>query len=145
MTCVIQHGSIEEVVAISRFIPELVNPYGAEEYRKRLAGKKYILLIAYINNYAVGFKVAYDKEKDGSFYSWMGGVLPDYRQAGVARELARVQEAWARNEGFTTIRFKTRNRHKAMLLFALKNGFQIMAVEPRETVAEYRILLEKDL
>lgn len=93
----------------------------------------------------MGFKVGYNKENNGSFYSWMGGVLRAYRQAGVARELARVQEAWAKKEGFTRIRFKTRNRHKAMLLFAIKNSFAIMAVEPREIVAEYRIVLEKEL
>jgi hypothetical protein len=32
-----------------------------------------------------------------------------------------------------------------MLLFAIKNGFAIMAVELREKVAEYRIVLEKEL
>jgi hypothetical protein len=32
-----------------------------------------------------------------------------------------------------------------MLLFGIKNGFGIIAVEPRETVEEYRILLEKHL
>jgi predicted GNAT superfamily acetyltransferase len=141
----VKPGGIEEVAAISRQIPEFDNPHEAEEYRKRLAGKKYLILIAYIDSYAVGFKLGYDKEEDGSFYSWMGGVLPAYRQAGVARELANVQEAWARQEGFTRIRFKTRNRHKAMLLFGIKNGFGISAVEPREAIEEYRILLEKNL
>jgi predicted GNAT superfamily acetyltransferase len=141
----IKRGSIEEVVAISAEIPEFENPHGAEEYSKRLAGKRFLILIAYIDSHAVGFKVGYNKENNGSFYSWMGGVLPAYRQAGVARELARIQEIWAKKEGFTRIRFKTRNRHKNMLLFAIKNGFAIMAVELREKVAEYRIVLEKEL
>jgi ribosomal protein S18 acetylase RimI-like enzyme len=141
----IKKASIEEIVALSRQIPEFDNPHPEEEYTKRLAGKKFLLLIASINKVAVGFKVGYDKENNGSFYSWMGGVLPAYREAGVARELANVQETWARENGFTSIRFKTRNRHKAMLLFGINNGFQIIAVEPREIIAEYRLLLEKKL
>jgi predicted GNAT superfamily acetyltransferase len=141
----IKTGGIEEVVAISRQIPEFDNPHQAEEYRQRLAGKKYLMLIAYMDRHAAGFKVGYDKENDGYFYSWMGGVLPAYRQAGVARELSKVQEAWAKQEGYTGIRFKTRNKHKAMLMFGIKNGFGIIAVEPRATIEEYRILLEKNL
>ncbi len=141
----IKTGSIAELVTISRQIPEFTDPHGKEEYEKRLSGKKYLILVAYIDNQAVGFKVGYNKEDDTSFYSWMGGVLPAYRKAGVAKQLADVQETWAKENGFTSIRFKTRNKHKAMLMFAIKNGFQITAVEPREVLAEYRILLEKYL
>ncbi|WP_317170150.1 GNAT family N-acetyltransferase [Rhodocytophaga rosea] len=110
-----------------------------------MQGKKHLILIAYAQSKPVGFKVGYDKEGDGSFYSWMGGVLPEYRQQQVGKQLAQKQETWARENGFTSIRFKTRNRHKAMLLFALKNDFQIISVEIRETVEEYRIVLQKRL
>lgn len=39
MSIEIKTGSIEEVIAISKEIPEFENPHGEEEYRKRLAGK----------------------------------------------------------------------------------------------------------
>jgi predicted GNAT superfamily acetyltransferase len=141
----IEMGSIEEAVQLSMQIPEFADPHPAIEYYNRLSGKKHLILIAYEDDKPVGFKVGYDKEGDGSFYSWMGGVLPAYRQQQVAKQLAQMQEEWARENGFNSIRFKTRNRHKAMLVFALKNRFQIIAVEPRETVEEYRIVLEKRL
>ena len=43
------------------------------------------------------------------------------------------------------ITFKTRNVHKAMLMliFALSNGFNIIAAEEREEVAVNRIWLRK--
>lgn len=145
MSFIVKPGSIAEAVAISRMLPEFNDPHEAEEYIKRLYGKKHLILIAYVHDQAIGFKVGYAKENDGSFYSWMGGVLPAYRQQGIAKELADAQETWARENGFTKIRFKTRNRHKNMLLFAIKNGFKIIAVEPRESTEEYRILLEKTL
>jgi ribosomal protein S18 acetylase RimI-like enzyme len=145
MTCEVRFGTVEEVVALSKQIPEFDNPHQEGEYRKGLDGKKHLILVAYMEGQLVGFKVGYDKENDGSFYSWMGGVLPANRQQHVAQQLASVQEAWAKQNGYHRIRCKTRNRHKAMLMFALRNSFQIIAIEPKETIAEYRILLQKDL
>jgi GNAT superfamily N-acetyltransferase len=75
----------------------------------------------------------------------MGGVLPEFRRHHIANQLADAQEKWAKENGYTAITFRTRNRHKAMLLFSIKNGFQIIGVEPRETIDEYRILLRKNL
>jgi GNAT superfamily N-acetyltransferase len=141
----IRTGTIEEIVALSGHIPELTDPYGAPVYYERLAPVPHLILLAVDAGIPVGFKVGYQREKDGSFYSWMGGVLPEYRRKHVARQLAQRQEAWARENGYTSIIFKTRNRHKAMLIFALKNGFQITAVEPMEAIEEYRIWLRKEL
>ena len=75
----------------------------------------------------------------------MGGVLPDWRRHGVAQLLAEQQEAWARNQGYSVVRFKTRNHCRAMLQFALRRGFNITGVEPRPNASENRIWLEKSL
>ena len=56
-------------------IPEFNSPYKIEEYKKRCAGK-HLALIAEIDNQPVGFKVGYDRFNNGSFYSWMSGVMP---------------------------------------------------------------------
>ena len=141
----ILEGTIEEVVELSKKIPELVNPHEKKEYQKRMTNRKHLILIAYVNGEAAGFKVGYEKYSDGSFYSWMGGVLPVYRREGIARVLAEYQENWAKGEGYTSIRFKTRNSHQKMLLFAISRGFQIIEVIPREQISEYRILLERIL
>lgn len=139
----IRTGTSAEVVALSQQIPEFDNPHGATEYEKRLNNVPNLILIAFDGEKPVGFKVGYEKERDGSFYSWMGGVLPEYRRYGIAKRLADTQETWTKEKGYQAIRFKTRNRHTAMLQFALNNGFYLIAVEPREKLAEYRIVLEK--
>jgi len=90
-----------------------------------------------------GFKVGY--ERDGYFYSWMGGVIPGFRRNGIALALAIEQENWARAQGYTSVTFKTRNIHKAMLSFSLNNGFNIIKVDPHEDVAQHRIWLKKML
>lgn len=140
----VRSGRIEEVVIISTQIPEFKHPHQAEEYEKRLKGVPSLVQVAEYEGKIAGFKVGYAKGEQ-LFYSWMGGVLPEFRQFGVAKALAVEQEKWARAQGFTRIQFKTRNRLKAMLHFALGNGFDIVAVEPRESLDEYRILLEKVL
>lgn len=141
----IREGSIAEAVAISKQIPEFVNPYQESTYEARLSGVPHLILIAEVAGKGIGFKVGYDRDKDGSFYSWMGGVLPAYRRGKIAITLAEHQEEWVRTQDFGSIRFKTRNRLKGMQIFALSRGFDIIGVFPDEKLAEYRILMEKQL
>ena len=91
------------------------------------------------------FKVGYDRFNDGSFYSWMGGVLPRFRKMGVAQLLLAEQEAWAVQNGFSAIKLKTRKKHGAMLEFSLKRGFVIMEKIPKIPENETRIWMEKEL
>jgi len=139
----IKKGTIQSVVVLSQQIPELKNPYGVDEYEKRLEQVPHIILVAYRGDHAAGFKVGYERE--GYFYSWMGGVLPGYRRNGIALALAQEQEAWARKKGYDSVTFKTRNQHKAMLAFGLSNGFDVVKVEPWEDVSQNRIWLRKAL
>ncbi|MFN7119743.1 MAG: GNAT family N-acetyltransferase [Saprospiraceae bacterium] len=137
----IRESDIATVVAVSQQIPEFINPHGAAESDRRLRGVPHLILVAYVAEHPVGFKVGY--ERDGNFYSWMGGVLPDYRRLGIAQALADAQEHWVKEQGYPHITFKTRNSHKGMLLFALKNDFDIIAIEERDSIRDYRILLRK--
>lgn len=142
-TIAIKEGTLEEVVALSLKIPEFIDPHPMEEYQNRLQHTPRLVLVAYADQTPVGFKVGYERE--GYFYSWMGAVLPAYRRHHAATLLAEAQEDWAVQQGYPHVTFKTRNYLKSMLLFALKRGFYILAVEKRDKVADYRILLRKFL
>jgi len=137
-------GDIATVVDLSRQLTAFTNPHPAAEYEKRLQGRRHLIQIAYKDTQPIGFKVGYEKSKR-VFYSWMGGVLPSNRRQGVARLLAQAQEAWAKEQGFSQIEMKTWNKHRAMLLFAIGNGFHITAVHERATLLEYRISLVKNI
>lgn len=137
----IKEGDVETVVALSQQIPEFIHPHEATEYYKRINNVPHLILIAFVNAQPVGFKVGY--ERSGEFYSWMGGVLPNFRRLKIAQALQEQQEQWAQQNGYPHITFKTRNSHKAMLIFALKNGFDIIGFSERDTVAEHRIILRK--
>ena len=94
----IRKGEISVVVELSRNIPEFINPNDEREYNRRLTNVPHLILIAYVEEKPVGFKVGY--ERDESFYSWMGGVLPDFRRLRIAKLLATKQENWAKQNGY---------------------------------------------
>jgi predicted GNAT superfamily acetyltransferase len=129
-------------VDLSSKIPEFNSPYKIEEYKKRCAGK-YLVLIAEIDNQSVGFKIGYDRFNNGSFYSWMGGVLPKFRRMGVAYSLANFQEKWATKNEFSSILLKTRQNHDGMIAFSLNRGFIITEETQITPVEETRIWMEK--
>jgi ribosomal protein S18 acetylase RimI-like enzyme len=75
----------------------------------------------------------------------MGGVKKNYRRLGVAQALATYQEGYAISKGYDSIILKTRNRHKNMLVFAVKSGFEIIKVLTMNSIIEHRIILKKQL
>ncbi len=137
-------GDLKKAFNLSKKIGEFENPYSIDEYEKRLKDSS-LILTGEIEEKVLGFKVGYDRYNDGSFYSWMGGVLLDYRRKGVASELAVFQEKWAIDNGYKSIKLKTHNKHEGMLSFAIEGGFQILNCEPHKNIGEVKILMEKIL
>ena len=140
----IKIGRLEDAVDLAHQIPEFDNPYNIDEYKKRLLSD-HLVLTAHIENEIVGFKIGYDRFNDGSFYSWMGGVLPENRNQSIADMLADYQENWAKNNGYASIRLKTRKKHEAMLSFSKKRGFVITKKIAKIPKEESRTWMEKQL
>ena len=141
----IRKNELVQAVKISKKIPEFNDPYALEEYKSRISGESHLVLTAKDNKKTVGFKIGYDRFHDGSFYSWMGGVLPQFRRQGIAYTLADEQEGWVRERGYTVIRLKTWKKHQAMLEFCIQRGFAIIEEIPKTPEPESRIWLEKQL
>ena len=140
----LEEGDLVDAIEVSQNIPEFDSPYAQEEYEKRLDDSSLILTVE-IDDKPIGFKVGYDRFGDGSFYSWMGGVLPDHRQNKVASILATYQEEWAKSNGYQSIKLKTRNKHEPMIAFSIARGFDIIDSEPNKDLREMRIWMEKIL
>jgi len=139
----IVEGTINQAIEISKQIPELDNPYKKSEYDKRLTNRVHLILIAILKGEPAGFKVGY--QVDNHFYSWLGGVIPEFRRKNIASNLANYQQNWIQRNGFKSIKMKTRNKHKFMLQFALADGFNITGLEMMDDPEESRIFLDKEL
>ena len=140
----IRKALFQECVDLESKIPEFNAIYKIEEYKNRCK-KKYLPLIAEIENQPVGFKIGYDRFKDGSFYSWMGGVLLKFRRKGVASSLANFQEKWATRNGFTSIILKTRAKYNKMIKFSLNQNFIVLKEAPNTPAKKNRIWMQKSL
>lgn len=92
---------------------------------------------------AVGFKLGY-RRSPREFYSWLGGVDPAARGAGIARNLMRAQHAWAAEAGYPAVTTQTMNRYRAMLLLNIQEGFDVVGTHT-DDAGLTRIMLKKRL
>ena len=141
----IHEGKLDDAVMVSANVPEFDDPYEISEYSKRLNSAVHLILTAYDDHNPIAFKIGYHRHSDGSFYSWMGGVLPNYRRKGIANNLADRQETWAKKKGYNSIKLQTRSKHNAMLALAINRGFQITNRIEKTSSSNSRIWMNKPL
>ena len=102
---------------------------------------KILLCMAYQGEKAIGFKLGF-QERPHYFESWRGGVLPSYRNQGIAQELLRQQHQWCTEQGFRIVTTIAHNQNIPMLIVNLRNGFEIVGTSfDRRKVL--KILLQK--
>ena len=129
---------------IKNFYQSMFPDADLEKFNYRIdSAKKLFTVVAFANDGIVGFKLGYwlDSTK---FYSWVGGVKPEFRKQGIANELMKRQHSWCKRNGFQIVQTKTKNSFKPMLILNIKNGFDIVALQPDEQ-GEIKIVLEKNL
>lgn len=106
----------------------VLGPMSSRRFREHLAGRRRkLLLVALDGQRVVGYKFGY-QDRPGRFYSWLGGVHPDYRRRGLASRLMRKQHAMLERAGFREVRCHTRNRFRGMLILSIQHGFDIIGI-----------------
>jgi GNAT superfamily N-acetyltransferase len=78
----------------------------------------------------VGFKIGY-AHGQFKYYSWLGGVHPEFRRQGVATRLSELQHSWAREQGFRSVETATDETNAAMTQVNLKCGFRMCGFKNR--------------
>ena len=95
---------------------------------RRLKARHNVLVqVASIQNDAVGFSVGFEL-KPTVHFSWICGVVPEIRRTGVATQLMRSAEDWARTEGYTSLRFECSNQVRPFLHFGIANDYDISGI-----------------
>lgn len=130
---------------IHQQIPEFDKPYSESEYQLRLNNKPILIMFIKVEGELAGFKLGY--ELSGStFYSWLGGVIPEYRNLGLAQHLLQAQESWARESGYQYIEVKTLNRFSSMLAMLTASRYQITKMtQATDRIENNKINLQKSL
>uniref|UniRef100_UPI004047AF61 GNAT family N-acetyltransferase n=1 Tax=Algoriphagus sp. TaxID=1872435 RepID=UPI004047AF61 len=141
----LREASLAELLWVHERIFEFPGKASLSFYQDRLQHRLSLALVAIWEGELAGFKVGYQSELPETFYSWMGGVIPEFRGKGIATALAEEQERWAKAQGFTAVFFKTRNRFPAMIQFGIKRGFKIVDLHPKGGIEDYRIVMHKNL
>ena len=128
-----------EIQALNRIL------FGDDRVIFRLDRDDLLLLLAFVGDEAVGYKVGY-RESATTFYSAKGGVLDAWRRMGVAKALLVRMEAEARRMGYARLAFDTfPNRHPGMTVLGLAEGFTVTAAGYNAAYRDYRIRFERDL
>lgn len=129
---------------LAGFYASVFEQVDLEKFEKRISESENLLtILANAKSRIVGFKIGY-RIAPKKFYSWVGGVDENFRQKGIAAELMRRQHAWCVRNGFETVRTKTQNRFKPMLILNIKNGFDVIDLQ-KTAQNEIKIVLEKNL
>ena len=146
MEITIKEVSIKDVADVHKKIPEFRETpadklLGSDRYKD----KKVLFLVAYVGKNPAGYMVSYDRFGDKSFYCWMTGVMPDYRESGILSAMMNYLFRWASLNGFSKIKIKTRNERREMLAYLVKRGFFFTSVEQRDEIKDNRVCLERSI
>lgn len=132
-----------QIAVIADLMETIFGEWRADGFHTTFNSKsKFHLLIARIDIQPVAFKLGYEQTGQ-EFYSWLGGVLPQYRGLGLAGELMRLQHQWCREQGYKKVLTKTQNQFREMLMLNIKNGFEVTGTETSDH--GLKILMEKRL
>lgn len=137
--------SVDVCIDVLNQIEELGGLFNHEQIMKRLVDEPSYILVAYIGNEPIACKLAYNRYDDGAIYSWLGGVLAEHRHKNIASLLLEKLEELAKADGFTSIRFKTQNRHRNMLHLAIQKNFNIVDFEADDDVEKSVIVFERPI
>ncbi len=144
MTMLIREGTFEEVLQVVTSVTEFTNTETVESLVERIGDKKYLLLVAEKAGAILGFKIGYELD-NSTFYSWLGGVVAGARNEGVAQTLLEAQEEWVSEQGYKTLKVKSRNQFPAMLRLLLRNDYLIEKIDEKANIRESRIHFIKAL
>lgn len=139
----IRQGDFAEVLSLHNRIPELSPIASADYFAARIGDNNYLLLIYEVDAVVIAYKLGYWIDTQ-HFYSWLGGVHPDYRKQGIAKALLLEQEAQVRKLGTTEISVKSMNRYRSMLLLLISQGYDITGAAP-DSRGEIKIGFSKKL
>ena len=89
----------------------------------------------------VGFKAGY-AVTENRYYSWLGGVHPDFLRRGIASLLMQEQHDWLKQSAYDVVETHVRQDNSAMIALNLKYGFDITGMFMKAAEPNYIMQLK---
>ena len=136
----------EEIPLVANLYNQVYRPSrDAEFFRRRFLGRyNTLMLVASLDDHPVGFFAGFEL-KPGVFFSWLYGVLPDYRRNGIATQLMEAVQAWVAQHGYESIRFECQNQHRPMLHLAISQTYDVVGIRWDPDRGHNLVIFEKVL
>jgi len=136
----------EEIPLVANLYNQIYRPSrDAEFFRRRFLGRyNTLMMVASLDDQPVGFFTGFEL-KPGVFFSWLFGVLPDYRRNSIATQLMDAVQAWAGQHGYESIRFECHNQHRPMLHLAISQGYDVVGIRWDQDRGNNLVIFEKVL
>lgn len=142
----VKEGIIEDVLPIHEQILEFDEMEVKKEvFEARYQNTNHIILIAYQDNVAIGYLIAYEASEKNILYCWLAGVKKEYRNKGALTQMMAYLEKWMKDQNYQKLTIKTRNDKRQMLKFLVNRNFDIVKVEVMQNQKQNRIYLEKEV
>jgi len=120
-------------------------PRDVESFRRRFMARYNALrMIARIKDQPVGFFLGFEL-KPTTFFARFYGVLPNFRRQGIATQLTEAVHAWAREQGYESVRFECHNSARAMLHLAITLEYMIAGIRWDPDHNDNLVIFEKTL
>ena len=136
----------EEVPLIAELYSQIFRPTrDVEFFRRRFLGRyNNLIMVASLDDRPVGFYVGFEL-KPTVFFSWLYGVLPDFRRQGIAAQLMDAVQDWVSSHGYESIRFECHNKHRPMLHLAISQNYDVVGIRWDADRGNNLVILEKVL
>jgi GNAT superfamily N-acetyltransferase len=116
-----------------------------EFFRRRFLGRyNPLILAASLDEQLVGFYLGFELKPD-TFFSWLYGVLPDFRRKAIASQLMDAVHEWVAKHEYPLIRFECQNQHRPMLHMAISRGYDIVGIRWDSDRGANLVIFEKSM
>ena len=135
-----------ELGLITELHNEVFTPRQTPEFfKRRYQGRHNVsMLVAMVEDRHVGFIIGFELMPT-TFFSWLCGVLPDFRRNSICTQLIRAQHAWAQDNGYQMIRFECNNQHRPMLHVAITESYDLVGIRWDTESGNNVVIFEKAL
>ncbi len=94
------------------------------------------VFVARSEDEVVGYKAGYASTHK-RYYSWLGGVAPEFREGGIAKRLMQEQHGWLTGTRYQLVETHVEQSNPAMIQLNLASGFAITGMYLKAGRANY--------